>query len=198
MYYDSDGEMNDPPDKIKETQEKDVISMGLFRPSTQPNSDLNDYHSLPESISLDEDTASDMTPVSTPRSAGSKETVLGQGQFFEGTISGEGAVRLEGTFKGDINLQGAVSISVTGVFVGTIEATNVFIFGSVDGNIKAHGKVRLACGCKVKGDVIAESLSIEDGATFNGYSTMMTDTSDPSALPPTQKKSEKKDDPQTR
>ena len=53
MYYDSDGEMNDPPDKIKETQEKDVISMGLFRPSTQPNSDLNDYHSLPESISLE-------------------------------------------------------------------------------------------------------------------------------------------------
>lgn len=149
--------------------------MGLFRSSAPQDSDLRELR-LPESADLEEETAAGASDsMSATRSAGNKETVLGQGQIFEGTVKGEGAVRLEGTFKGDIVLQGAVSISMSGIFVGNIEATNVFVFGAVDGNITAHGKVRLACGCKVKGDIRAESLAIEDGATFNGSSAMISE-----------------------
>ena len=160
--------------------------MGLFRSSAPQDSDLRELQ-LAESTELEEETPAGVSDSVSARSAGNKETVLGQGQVFEGTVKGEGAVRLEGTFKGDITLQGEVSISMSGVFNGTIEATNVFVFGAVDGNITAHGKVRLACGCKVKGDIRAESLAIEDGATFNGSSSMMTEdhfAKAGSALPP--------------
>lgn len=108
-----------------------------------------------------------------PRPSGGRDTVLGQGQIFEGTLSGEGTVRLDGAFKGDIKLQGSVVISVSGSLVGTIEANSVFVSGAVKGDITAHGKTRLAYGCKVKGDIQSESLAIEDGASFDGRNTML-------------------------
>lgn len=147
--------------------------MGLFRATPAQGSNLPTP--LPEEDhQREEETVERVSSKdSAQRFGGGKDTVLGQGQVFEGTLSGEGTVRLDGTLKGDINLQGAVSISVTGALVGTIEASSVFVSGSVEGDITSHGKVRLAYGCKVKGDIKSESLAIEDGASFDGRSSML-------------------------
>ncbi len=162
--------------------------MGLFRTSPLPG---NDFRDLPAdgSENLTENSpppAAEKTPVVRPAV---RETVLGQGQTFEGNLTGEGAVRLEGTFRGDISLRGVVSVSMTGSLVGTIEATNIFVSGSVNGDITAHGKLRLSCGSKVVGDVKAQTLAIEEGASFNGRSTMLNGEATPlpspgAALPP--------------
>lgn len=154
--------------------------MGLFRSSTVQDEEV---HGFQPSAPADAEETIVHTEKAPAVRASSKETVLGQGQVFEGNLSGEGSVRLEGMFKGDIRLQGVVSISMSGSLVGTIEANNVFISGSVDGDITAHGKLRLACGCKVHGDVKSLALAVEDGASFDGRCAMLEDGSHAPAEP---------------
>lgn len=147
--------------------------MGLFRSLPAQSKDL------PPSLLEEDPDGEEMDTMESagkppfPRAGVGRDTVLGQGQIFEGTLSGEGAVRLDGTFKGDIKLQGSVVVSVSGSLVGTIEASSVFVSGSVKGDIITHGKTRLAYGCKVKGDIQSESLAIEEGASFDGRNTML-------------------------
>ena len=164
--------------------------MGLFRTTpTQGQESRIPPVTEPEAVKAEADPPVRSERVPAPRPSG-RDTILAQGQVFEGNLSGEGAVRLDGTFRGDISLQGVVSISMTGALVGTIEATNVLVSGSVDGDITAHGKLRLTCGSRVRGDIKSQSLSVEDGASFDGHSTMLTDGSTPlpsspgAALPP--------------
>jgi len=164
--------------------------MGLFRSAPTQGQDSR----IPPVAEPEEVREEPVPPVRSertpaPRPSG-RDTVLAQGQVFEGNLRGEGAVRLDGTFRGDISLQGVVSISMTGELVGTIEATNVLVSGSVEGDITAHGKLRLTCGSRVRGDIKSQSLSVEDGASFDGHSTMLSDKSAPlpaspgAALPP--------------
>jgi len=105
------------------------------------------------------------------------------GERREGNLTGEGAVRLEGAFRGDISLRGVVSISMSGSLVGTIEATNVFISGTVEGDIIAHGKLRMSTGSKITGDIQSQILAIDDGASFNGRSTMLSGEAAPPPRP---------------
>lgn len=154
--------------------DKELFLMGLFRSTS--TSDEGSYLSpVTEKQDAFQSDSSLRSPVN-------RDSVLAQGQTFEGTLSGEGSVRVDGTFKGEINLQGSVCVSAPGSLYGTIEATNVLISGTVEGNIIAHGKLRLDATCSLKGDVQAETLTIEDGAHFNGRSSMIISDVDRAAL----------------
>lgn len=164
---------------------KECINMKLFRSLSG-----DDYQDLPAGMAENAEEEGPAMPEKppVPRSIG-RETVLAQGQSFEGNLTGEGAVRLEGAFRGDISLRGVVSISMSGSLVGTIEATNVFISGTVEGDIIAHGKLRMSTGSKITGDIQSQILAIDDGASFNGRSTMLSGEAAPlpspgAALPP--------------
>ena len=141
--------------------------MGLFRSSANEN-----YCGQSAESQTGED-GSALHSESALRPAVNRDSVVAQGQLFEGKLCGEGSVRVDGVYKGEISLQGSVSVSMPGSLYGTIEATNVLVSGVVEGSITAHGKLRLASTCSLKGDVQAETLVVEDGARFNGRSSML-------------------------
>jgi len=49
-----------------------------------------------------------------------------------------------------------------------VNAHEVVIFGLVEGNLRASGRIELRASAVVKGDIVAERLSIEENASMKG------------------------------
>jgi len=99
-------------------------------------------------------------------------SILSAGCTIEGTFNSDGNVRIDGSIKGDVVINGNLTIGETSKIEGTVTAKNVTLCGNVNGGIKADEKVVLESKSFLKGDLIAKILLIEEGAKFDGKSTM--------------------------
>ena len=91
-------------------------------------------------------------------------TLIGSGQ-----IDGEEDLVIRGSFKGIIRLKnGSLHIERSAKVEGDIVAVNVELTGSLSGNIQASGRVSLSAEARMKGDIAAARVSIQDGAQFRG------------------------------
>lgn len=99
-------------------------------------------------------------------------TVLNQEAKFEGKLTFEGKVIINGDFSGDIISNGELIIGKNGSFQGNLHIGKVSIYGKVEGNIKAKQKIEINEPAIVRGDITAPSLTIEEGAVFEGNCSM--------------------------
>ena len=105
----------------------------------------------------------------TDVSAEIPNTVLGKGTILEAAkLTGKDSLRIEGTFRGIIDIEGNIFLADTGVVVGDISARQVLIAGRVDGNVKCGDTAHFAATAKVNGDVTAVSLIVDEGGELNG------------------------------
>jgi cytoskeletal protein CcmA (bactofilin family) len=96
------------------------------------------------------------------------DSVLGAGITWQGAISGQGGVRIDGAFDGDIALRGLVVVGEGGrVTCEHIRALTVVVAGSVKGNVTAR-KVEIASTGRIWGDVVTTSFSTAEGAFLRG------------------------------
>jgi len=99
-------------------------------------------------------------------------SVLGAGVIWQGSISGSGGVRVEGTFEGQIGLKGLLVVGETGkVTCENVRAANVIVAGAVKGNITAQ-KVEIRASGRVWGDIITTAFATEEGAFLRGQIRM--------------------------
>ena len=99
-------------------------------------------------------------------------SVLGAGVIWQGTITGSGGVRVEGTFEGLIGLKGLLVVGETGkVTCENIRAANVIVAGAVKGNITAQ-KVEIRSTGRVWGNVVTAAFATEEGAFLRGQIRM--------------------------
>jgi cytoskeletal protein CcmA (bactofilin family) len=103
----------------------------------------------------------------TPRPA-LKESVLSAELTIEGKIEGAGHVRIAGRFKGDIHVQGNVTIEQGAVVTGEVKADVVVIAGQLDGNVDATTRVELLSSGLLNGDLKAGSLTVAAGSRMRG------------------------------
>lgn len=113
---------------------------------------------------------------STPANAGGFNAILDRGSEFEGKLTFEGTVRIDGKFKGDIFSESHMVIGESGRVEGTATVGSVSISGNFNGDIRAKTKVELHKGAVVKGDIYTTSLTIEEGVKFDGRTIMDTAT----------------------
>jgi cytoskeletal protein CcmA (bactofilin family) len=99
-------------------------------------------------------------------------TVISKGVKIEGKLSSSGTIRVDGNVKGDIISQGMVVVGENGQVNGQINADSISIGGNVTGIVRAKEKLSLDSKGNLKGDIIAKTLFVEAGATFNGNSKM--------------------------
>ncbi len=86
-----------------------------------------------------------------------QKTVLGEGTYFEGTLNSKGDVEIGGIFKGDIVSDGNVIIHSK--VEGNIKAKNLEIISDVvTGNVTVAGKITVAAGSEIRGNISAESI----------------------------------------
>ncbi len=96
------------------------------------------------------------------------ESVIAAGLTIEGTISGNGDVRIAGQFHGDVNVQGSLTIETGAKLVGGVRASNVIIDGELEGNIDAATKVELRATGVLNGNLNTGSLTVAAGSRMRG------------------------------
>ena len=104
--------------------------------------------------------------------AGDVHTLLGKGSEFEGKLSFEGQVRIDGKYSGQISTRDVLVIGEGAKVNAEISAGTVIINGQVEGNIKATGMVELHPPARVKGSIETPALSMDKGVVFEGSCKM--------------------------
>lgn len=98
-------------------------------------------------------------------------TFISQGSQVTGDIRAAGNLRVDGTIRGNVRAEGDIEVSASGVIEGKeVSARNIVIHGLVKAKLVADGQLRIHSQGEVQGDVTAQSLDIESGARFVGYS----------------------------
>jgi len=97
-----------------------------------------------------------------------KESVLATGLTFEGKIEGSGHVRIAGRFKGDVHVDGTLTVETGAHLAGSVRAGAVVVAGEIEGNVESAQKVELHQTGVINGDVNAGSLSVASGARMRG------------------------------
>jgi cytoskeletal protein CcmA (bactofilin family) len=97
-----------------------------------------------------------------------KESIIAAGLTIEGKIEGAGHVRIAGSFKGDINVQGNLTIEAGAHLTGGVRAQTVIIGGELEGNIDAASRVELLQSGILNGDLKAGSLTVAAGSRMRG------------------------------
>lgn len=106
-------------------------------------------------------------PRRAARAAGG-ESVLAAGLTLEGKISGSGSVRVAGRFKGDVQIDGTLTLDTGARLEGQVKAGAVSVSGELVGNIIDAKQVDLLQGGRVEGDVKAGSFTVAPGARMRG------------------------------
>ncbi len=99
-------------------------------------------------------------------------SVLGEGTKYNGKLTGEGGVRIEGTFEGEIKLNGLLVVGTTGrVTCEDLRARTIIVAGTVRGDLTAN-KVEIRASGRVWGNVTTVAFATEEGAFLNGQIQM--------------------------
>jgi cytoskeletal protein CcmA (bactofilin family) len=116
--------------------------------------------------------------------AGEITTLLGRGAVFEGKLTFEGTVRIDGRFKGEVFSDDVLVIGDGALVEAQIEVGEVIIQGTVVGNIVAKRSIEIHAPGRVKGDLHTPSLQIDKGVIFEGRSFMEAATQQPRPATP--------------
>ena|SRR5687768_9529163 len=109
--------------------------------------------------------------------AGEITTLLGRGATFEGKLTFEGTVRIDGRFKGEVFTDDTLVIGEGAHVEAQIDVGDVIIQGTVVGNVTAKRSIEIHAPGRVKGDLHTPQLQIDKGVIFEGRSFMEAATS---------------------
>jgi len=107
-------------------------------------------------------------------------TVIAQGMRIEANLlSGNGIVRIEGEYYGEVYIDGELVLEKSGYINGNINVKIAYISGNVTGNVKCSDLLHITSTGKVIGDIECEAVLMDEGAVFIGYSKMTERNPDP-------------------
>ena len=114
-----------------------------------------------------------MEPAPAPRTSAvnstAEQATIGKSLVIKGEVTGSESLYIDGRVEGSINLPGnRVTVGRNGVVSANINAREVVVLGKVKGNLTASDRVDIRNEGSLTGDVVAQRISIEDGAFFKG------------------------------
>src|SRR5277367_721451 len=120
-------------------------------------------------------------PSDPARPAGTKSTtVLTSDCEFKGALAFSGELQLHGRLEGTIESEGgALTVGEEALIKAEIKVNDVLIYGKVQGNIYATGRVELRGKAEVYGDLNSNRLAMDDGVIFVGRSNTLSGKNQP-------------------
>src|SRR3954466_988919 len=146
----------------------------LMPPETQPRKDTDTFSNPSPSYE----------PAARTKSAERKETVIAAGLTIAGKSEGAGHVRMAGRFKGDVNVDGDLTIEPGAKITGSVRASTVTIAGDLEGNIDGASRVELLASGVLNGDLKAGSLTVASGSRMRGNVSFGWDDAGAAGSPP--------------
>lgn len=104
--------------------------------------------------------------------------LLDKGCSFEGKLTFDGTVQINGDFKGEIYSDGTLVVGNDARVNAKIFVDTIITYGKVEGEIEAKSKVEMHVPAVVVAKVNTKSLSVEDGVIFEGQCHMERSGSD--------------------
>jgi cytoskeletal protein CcmA (bactofilin family) len=97
---------------------------------------------------------------------------LGKDTEFEGKLSFNGAVRIDGRLKGEIFTEGTLIVGESAVIASNINVSHIIVSGEIRGNIEASDRIEVHAPGKVFGNIQAPTVIIDEGVVFEGNCRM--------------------------
>ena len=120
-----------------------------------------------------------------PRAGSGTPSVIGTDLSITGNLESKGEIQIEGEVQGDVHA-GRIIVGERARVTGSLLADDIVIRGNVGGSVRGNS-VTLQSNSRVEGDLFHRSLSIEQGAFFEGKSRRSdnpTSIARPNGLPP--------------
>jgi cytoskeletal protein CcmA (bactofilin family) len=109
-------------------------------------------------------------------------TVLTSDCEFKGALAFSGELELHGRLEGTIESEGgALTVGEQALIKAEIKVNDVLIYGKVQGNIYATGRIELRGKAEVYGDLYSNRLAMDDGVVFVGRSSSLNGKSQPAS-----------------
>jgi cytoskeletal protein CcmA (bactofilin family) len=95
--------------------------------------------------------------------------MIGRSIAIKGEVTGDEDMVIQGRVEGSVDLkQHSVTVGPEGEVKANITARVVTVEGRVDGNLSGEEQVILRSSARVKGDIVAPRVVLEDGTVFRG------------------------------
>jgi cytoskeletal protein CcmA (bactofilin family) len=105
-------------------------------------------------------------------------TVLTSDCEFKGALAFSGELELHGRLEGTIESEGgALTIGEQAMIKAEIKVNDVLIYGKVQGNVYATGRIEIRGKAEVYGDLYSNRLAMDDGVVFVGKSNSLSNKS---------------------
>ena len=98
--------------------------------------------------------------------------LLDKGCSFEGKLTFDGTVQINGDFNGEIFSDGTLVIGNDAKVNAKIFVDTLVSYGKVEGEIEAKSRVEMHVPAVLLANIKTKSLSIEDGVIFEGQCNM--------------------------
>ena len=99
-------------------------------------------------------------------------SVFGPTLRFKGELKAQEDLKVEGRIKSSIQHQQRLHVGPKGEVVATVNAAAIDVDGRVQGDMVAKKSIKVSQSAIVRGNIRAPSVSITEGANFNGGVTM--------------------------
>ena len=99
------------------------------------------------------------------------KSVLSKDEVVEGNLRFRFGAKVDGKVVGNVHFgsdDGLLVLNRDGMVIGDIIGPRAIILGEVRGNIKVTGKLIIMASARVYGDIISNSITINDGAKIDG------------------------------
>ncbi len=105
---------------------------------------------------------------------GADDTIalLGKGSKFEGKLTFEGTVRIDGELIGEVFTDDTLVIGPGGVVQAEVEVGTLVLQGHLIGNVRANSLVDLRAPGRLEGNITAPDIMMERGVFFEGTCSM--------------------------
>lgn len=103
-------------------------------------------------------------------------TTISSNTYIKGSIKLDCNIYIDGKIEGDVESSTLITIGEQGKVIGNIKAKRIIISGYLEGRAEAQ-EMELINKGKIRGELISEKLSIEDGVLFEGSSLMRKEES---------------------
>ncbi len=98
--------------------------------------------------------------------------IIRKGTEIKGDVTCSGDIRIDGTLKGTLVSQGKVVVGSNGLIDGEVTCKNADISGTIKAKLTVKELLQLKPTANILGDINANKLSIDPGASFTGSCNM--------------------------
>lgn len=107
---------------------------------------------------------------------GELSVFLGGESSLRGEINFSGQARLDGRFSGDIQGSGTLFIGPKAHVEAQVRADTVVIQGELIGDVAATHRLELKAPGRLKGNITAPLVVMDEGVLFEGHCSMTAET----------------------